>query len=108
LDAEIFKYALATGQTSSVNQYYNRIEGWATSWGLSTLQQRELYQATSDILAKEGKNSLALRFLILYLGTYGVDAYPPEVEQLATTTVLKAVKSPVSSYSDRNALLEVC
>jgi hypothetical protein len=59
------------------------------------------------VLGKDGKDSLALKFLILYLGTYGVEAYPPAVQELATSAVLKAVKSPVSSFSDRNALLEV-
>ena len=46
-------------------------------------------------------------FLIKYLGTHGGEVYPPDVQQLATTAVLSAIKSPVSSFSDRNALLEV-
>lgn len=46
-------------------------------------------------------------FLIKYLGTHGGEIYPPDVQQLATTAVLSAIKSPVSSFSDRNALLEV-
>ena len=47
------------------------------------------------------------RFLIKYLGTHGGEVYPPAVQELATTAVLRAIKSPVSSFSDRNALLEV-
>jgi hypothetical protein len=47
------------------------------------------------------------RFLIKYLGTHGGEVYPPAVQELATTAVLSAIKSPVSAFSDRNALLEV-
>lgn len=130
------------------------------------LDRRDLYKSVSEVLAKDGKESLALRFdqehwisltwislhtaifclflsnahpvflpkipphwphflrssfllylsiflsflhrfLIKYLGTHSGEVYPTAVQELATTAVLSAIKSPVSAFSDRNALLEV-
>jgi hypothetical protein len=70
------------------------------------MDQRALFKFVSEIMAKDGQESLALKFLIQYLGTFGGEVYPEDVQALATTAVLSGIKSPVSSFSDRNALLE--
>ena len=102
----IFRYALATGQVSEVSRFHERVGEWLKAWGCKMLELRALYQVVSEVLAKDGKDSLALQFLIKYFGTFGGEAYPPEVQALATTAVVSAVKSPLSSFADRNALLE--
>ena len=102
----IFRYALATGQVNSVVRFHERVEEWVAAWGTAQLEQRALYQIVSEVLSKDGQQSLALRFLIQYFGTFGGEEYPPDVQALATTAVVSAVKSPVPSFGDRNALLE--
>lgn len=102
----IFRYALATAQASEVSRFHERVEEWIRAWSCKQLELRALYQVVSEVLAKDGKDSLALQFLIKYFGTFGGEAYPPEVQALATTAVVSAIKSPLSSFGDRNALLE--
>ena len=58
---EIFKYALATGQVSEVSGFNERIESWMTTWNTQKMDRRGLYKSVSEVLAKDGKESLALR-----------------------------------------------
>lgn len=58
---EIFKYALATGQVSEVSGFNERIESWMTTWNTQKMERRGLYKSVSEVLAKDGKESLALR-----------------------------------------------
>jgi translation initiation factor 3 subunit M len=102
----IFRYAMATGQVNAVVRFHERVEEWVVAWGTAQLEQRALYQVVSEVLSKDGQQSLTLRFLIRFFGTFGGEEYPPDVQALATTAVVSAVKSPVPSFGDRNALLE--
>ena len=58
---EIFHYALATEQVGEVSGFNERIESWLTTWGTQKLDRRDLYKSVSEVLAKDGKESLALR-----------------------------------------------
>ena len=61
----------------------------------------------SELLSNDGQSSVGLVYLIKYFNTYTGQKYPVEVEAVATTAVLSAIKSPVSSFADRSALYEV-
>lgn len=76
-------------------------------WKLSLLQSRNLYQKISELLAIDGLTSIALMYLIKFFKTYGIESYPPDVEEIAIQAILQAIKSPVSAFTDRTALLEV-
>lgn len=103
----IFSFALATNNSKLVTNFHTRIEEWIITWKLSDLQKRNLYQKVSELLSADGKNSLSLIFLIKYFDTFAGESYPKDVEAVMTTAVLSAIKSPVSSFPDRTALLEV-
>lgn len=103
----LFSFAKTTGQTGLIVHYHSRIEEWIGAWGLTDLADlRKLYQIVSEILSIGGQTSKALHFLIQFFGTYGSQAFPDDVREVAKTAVLSAIKSPVSSFSDRSALLE--
>lgn len=69
--------------------------------------RRSLYRLVSEIMVGEDKTPLALRYLVKFFGTFSEERFPADVESLAKVSVINAIKSPVSSFSDRNALLEV-
>ena len=103
---EIFRYALSTNQLSDVSKFHEHVEEWMLLWQCQQLEKRALYQVVSDVLSKDRKESLALHFLILYFSTFGGETFPSDVQLIATTALVSAIKSPVSSLDDRNALLE--
>lgn len=103
----IFDYAKATKQTTLVTHFHTRVEDWIETWHINVESQRILLQMVSAALEQEGQHSLALGLRIKYFSSYKNDeSYPAEVEALITTAVLSAIKSPVSSFADRTALLE--
>jgi len=102
----IFQVALSTSQPKLVTHFHNRIDEWIASWGLSVAEKRNIYQTMSELLSGDGQSSVALVYLIKYFNTYMGQKYPIEVEAVAITAVLSAIKSPVSSFADRNALFE--
>ena len=104
----IFTYAIASGQTALVHSYHKRVVEWATEWSLPVLEKRNLYLLVSQVLEANKEPSLALSFFVLYLSCFGKDAtLPAEAQSLAITAVKSAIKSPVTSFGDRNSLLEV-
>lgn len=104
----ILEYARIMKIQNLVLHFHTRIDFWAAHWGLSDTQKRNMYQKMSDILSMSDKNSLALNFLIKFFGTYhGVSSYPEDVKEIAVKAVVSAINSSVSSYADRNRLLEV-
>ena len=46
---------------SEVSGFNERIEGWMINWSTQKLDKRDLYKSVSEVLAKDGKESLALR-----------------------------------------------
>jgi hypothetical protein len=101
-------FALATKNAKLVSHFHSRVDDWIASWKLDVLKARCLYQYFSDLLSAEDKGSLSLIYLIKYFDTFAGERYPTEVEAVAIRAVLSAIKSPVSSFTDRTALLEVC
>lgn len=103
----LLDFAISTNNSRLVSHFHHRVEQWIVNWQLSILQRRNLYQKISELLSADNQNSLSLIFLIKYFDTYAGETYPVEVEIIAQTAVLSAIKSPVSSFTDRSALLEV-
>lgn len=105
----ILEYALATKQTQLVAHFFNKVDDWSASWGLSVAASRKLLQNFAAMLEQEGDKSVTTKALVKYFQTYKSDnaSYPAEVEKLITTAVLSAVNSPVDAFADRVALLEV-
>ena len=103
----IFKYAITTGETDRVSHFHVHVENWMISWELSLSDRRSLYRLVSEVMVGEDKSPLALRYLVKFFGTFSEERFPVDVESLAKVSVINAIKSPVSSFSDRNALLEV-
>ena len=104
----ILKYAISSGQAALVQSYHKRVVAWVEDWALPVVDKRNLYLLVSEVLEANKEPSLALSFFILYLSGFGKDAaLPAEAHALAITAVKSAVKSPVTSFADRNSLLEV-
>jgi hypothetical protein len=104
----IFSYASKSGQAGTVAKYNERVDAWISAWNLTIPQQRVLHSLVAEVLGKDLKQaSLALIFRVKYLDTFRGEEYPPEVLVLATAALLNGVNSPVTSFKDRNALLEV-
>ena len=61
----------------------------------------------SEVLSSDSQTSIALSYLIKYFKTFAGQKYPADVEEIAIKAVVSAVKSPVASFGDRSALLEV-
>ena len=61
----------------------------------------------SELLSSIGETSKSLTYLIKFFNTYIGQKYPEDVEVIAITAVLSAIKSPIASFADRSALLEV-
>ena len=61
----------------------------------------------SEILAIDGQTSLSLIYLIKFFDTYLNQKFPNDIEVVAITAIVSAIKSPVSSFQDRLALLQV-
>jgi hypothetical protein len=76
-------------------------------WSLDVTQKRSLLHSMSEILSSDNQNSVALSFLIKYFKTFSGEPLPSEVEIVAQSAVVSAIKSPVASYADRSALLQV-
>jgi len=104
----IFKYALASSQTSLVYAFHTRVAGWVEEWNLPAVDKRSLFLLLSEVLESAKESSLALSFFVLYLSAFGKDAsLPADALGLAIATVKSAIKSPVTGFADRSALLEV-
>lgn len=103
----LIAFALATKSSRLIAHFHTRVDEWVVSWKLDLPQKRKLYQSVSELLAADNKVSLSLTYLIKFFDTFAGEKYPPEVEEIAVTAVLSAIKSPVSSFTDRSALLEV-
>ena len=103
----ILKYSQQIKLTKLIFHFHNRIDDWIIEWKLNDLQKRVIYQLISEILSIENLNTISLNYLIKYFDTYTGEKYPTEVETIAITAVLSAIKSPVSSFSDRSTLLDV-
>lgn len=100
-------FALDTKNAKLVSHFHSRVDDWIVSWKLDIPKARNLYQLFSDLLNADDKGSLSLIYLIKYFDTFAGEKYPSEVEAVAVRAVLSAIKSPVSSFTDRTALLEV-
>jgi hypothetical protein len=91
-----------------VSGFYSKNSDWNTLWGLDVEQHRDLLISASQVLEKEGQNSMALDALIQYIRTFASEQrYPASVESLISAAVVNAIKSPVGAFNDRSALLEV-
>ena len=103
----ILTYGLRSGQAAAVAKYCSRVDAWADAWGLSKEHRRAAFLAAIDVLrAVENQASETLRFQIKYLETFTGEDFPAEVLALASDVLLVGVSSPVSSYKDRNTLLQ--
>ena len=102
---KIFDYSIDTKQTSLVAQFHSRIENWIIQWKLNKAEVRKTYFLISKILSIE-KLSSEVKFKILYLKTLNGEDYNSEANDIATETVISAICSPISNFSDRNAILQ--
>mmetsp|Transcript_15868 Transcript_15868/g.23898 ORF Transcript_15868/g.23898 Transcript_15868/m.23898 type:complete len:396 (+) Transcript_15868:45-1232(+) len=100
----IFKYAIDTNQTVLIGHFHGPVTRWVEEWNLSNTDKRMLYHSMSDILMRNGDESLALQFLIKYLNTFGKEECTKEAVQFATSAVINAIKSPAASFTDRSLL----
>jgi len=103
----IFKFAVASGQTSLVQGFHAKVVDWAKEWNLPVVDKRSLFLLVSELLESAKESSLALGFFVQYLSTFGKDtALTAEAQSLALTAVKAAIKSPTPAFTDRNKLLE--
>ena len=103
----IFVYAQKTGQSSQVAHLTKKYDDWVLAWNMSIEQQRELLKSLALILKDSGESAQALTTMINFFKTFkGTGNYPKDVEDLISATLLSAIKSPISAFSDRVALLE--
>lgn len=102
----LLKYAQETGLSSLVSHFHERIDGWAASWKLSSAEKRELFTLMADVLERDNNSSASLQFLVKFMDTYAGETFPTEVQTVATTAVVKAIKAPVGAFKYRAVLQE--
>eukprot|EP01041_Mallomonas_annulata_P006903 gene6903-14016_t len=103
----IFAFAIKSNQTTSIIKYHTRIESWTDSWSISSTEKRELYSLVAQVLTKDSKDSLPLSFLVKYLDLFVGEKLPEDVIAVALFAVVGAIKSPISSFPERMALMEL-
>lgn len=89
-----------------MSHFSDSVSRWVDEWELSVQDKRDLLWAVSQVLTAEQKDSspAALKFLIKYLNTFENEEYSIEAINAATTAVVRAVRSPLASFSDRSVL----
>lgn len=103
--AAILSYAIKSNQANLVTKFEAYVATWLTLWGLTLVEQRELFLLMADTLFASDQQSRGLFFLTQYLNTFKAgEEYPSEVVTVATKAIVSAIRAPVSLYKDRNAL----
>jgi hypothetical protein len=100
----LFNYAKDTNQTGLVKHFSDSVSRWADEWDLSMQDKRGLLWVVSTVLQDE---SASLKFLIKYLNTFEIEEYSAQAAEAATAAVVSAIRSPMTSFSDRSVLYQV-
>jgi translation initiation factor 3 subunit M len=102
----IIKYSIATKQTNAISHYHSRVQDWIESWDLTTNDKRSLFLNVAEMLAQDEQLSHALNYRIRYLETFSGESFGNDALPIAIDTVVRAIKSPIAVFGDRNAILE--
>ena len=104
----ILNYAVATNLAKHLTHFSKYSEIWFKSWELNAEDTQTLYRLFAELYLKNNDYTTAVSYLSLYLKTLPTEvSLSKEIEFFLTTAVVKAIKSPVGSYSTRVSLLEV-
>ena len=100
------RFAIAAKLTNHVAHYNLIASDISSRWALSVEESGSLNLLLAEVLSAEGSDSLAVKFLSLYLKSSKKDLSPAE-SALVANALVNTLKSPISSFAERALLLEV-
>ena len=100
------RFAISAKLTNCVSHYNLIASDISSRWALTTEESCSLNLLLAEVLSAEGSDSLAVKFLSLYLKNSKKDLSPTE-SALVANALVNTLKSPISSFADRTLLLEV-
>lgn len=106
----IFMFARQTKQSNEITHFHVNFDSWVKSWNLSVPQQLELLKNISIVLQEAGQSALSMNTMTKFFQTLKSSQTPinftADLQEIVITTILSGIRSPISAFSGRMALLE--